>query len=779
MIPRFLARLPLASLVLALAYWPAGCSDAWNNPYSALEDAVANTLYTSFSERPKHLDPAQSYTSDEAEFTAQVYQPPFQYHYLKRPYELIPDAAVALPKPRYLDQAGRELPADAAVADIASTVYEIRIKPGIRFAPHPSFVAANRSLAREAIAGKYKLADFSGAGTRELTAADYVYEIKRLAHPRVNSPIFGHMADYIVGLKEYGETLKAEVRKLNGEPAAGADKGKASSAGAGKEAPAKSAPAQPVAPAKAAAPKGTPPWLDLRTFDISGVKVIDIHTYSVTVKGKYPQFLYWMAMPFFAPIPWEADQFYAQAGMAEKNFSLNWYPVGTGAYMLTENNPNARMVLTRNPHFRGEPYPSEGEPGDEAAGLLADAGKTMPFLDRVVFVREKEQIPYWNKFLQGYYDKSGIASDNFDQAIKSGSDGESGLTAEMEARGIKLRTSLATTSYYLSFNWLDPVVGGGDPKTAERNRKLRQALSIAVDFEEFISIFLNGRAIPAQGPIPPGIFGFKEGRGSMNPVLYDWRDNGPKRKSIDTAKQLLTEAGYPGGRDAKTGEPLVLYLDTTDRGPGDKARLDWYRKQFSQINVQLETRATDWNRFQEKIRKGNTQMFFLGWNADYPDPENFLFLLYGPNSAAKADGENKANYANPAFDQLFEQMKNMDNGPARQTVIDQIAVLLHQDAPWMWGFHPKSFGLSHEWMKNGKPNQMANNGMKYQRIDAALRAQKRAEWNHPVVWPFVLLVMLLVFLTWLGVRAWKRSEAAVALGAASVTSTTSTAGGPP
>ncbi len=718
-------RLSVVALAATLACLCAGCGEAWNNPYSALE-AADNTLYTSFTERPKHLDPAQSYTSDEAEFTAQVYQPPFQYHYLKRPYALIPDAAAALPKPRYFDKAGRELAADARAADIASSVYEIRIKPGLRFAPHPAFVAANRALARDVIDRKFKLADFGESGSRDLTAADYVYEIKRLAHPRVNSPIFGHMADYIVGLKDYGETLKAEVRKL------GADKSKAA-------------------------------WLDLRKFDISGVKVIDSHTYSVTVIGKYPQFLYWMAMPFFAPIPWEADQFYAQPGMVEKNFSLDWYPVGTGPYMLTENNPNARMVLARNPNYRGEPYPSEGEATDRADGMLDDAGKTMPFIDRIVFVREKEQIPYWNKFLQGYYDKSGIASDNFDQAIKSGSDGESGLTPEMEARGIKLRTSLATTSYYLSFNWLDPVVGGSDPTTAERTRKLRQALSIAMDFEEFISIFLNGRAIPAQGPIPPGIFGFKDGQGSMNPVVYDWKDNGPRRKSIDAARKLLAEAGYPGGRDAKSGEPLVLYLDTTDRGPGDKARLDWYRKQLAEISVQLEIRTTDWNRFQEKIRKGNTQLFFLGWNADYPDPENFLFLLYGPNGAAKADGENKANYANPEFDALFEQMKNMDNGPERQAVIDKISTLLHQDAPWIWGFHPKSFGLSHAWMKNGKPNQMANNGLKYQRIDAALRAQKRTEWNHPVLWPFVLLVIVLALLAWLGVRAWRRSEAAVAV----------------
>jgi oligopeptide transport system substrate-binding protein len=718
--PAFVRRYWRTALFVVATAALTGCGEVWNNPYGAGGDD--NALYTSFSERPKHLDPAQSYTEDEAEFNAQIYEPPFQYHYLKRPYTLVPATAREIPKPRYFDAAGAELGPDAPAERIATSVYEIRIKPGIRYQPHPAFVEANRSLARAAITTKYTLADFGTTATRELTADDYVYEIKRLAHPRVNSPIFGHMTDYIVGLKEYGELLKTELKK----------------------------------------PAMKDAWLDLRKTDIAGVKAVDATSYRITVKGKYPQFLFWMAMPFFAPVPWEADAFYAQAGMAERNFSLDWYPVGTGPYMLGENNPNARMVLTRNPNFRGEPYPSEGEPGDREAGLLADAGKTMPFIDRIVFTREKETIPYWNKFLQGYYDKSGIASDNFDQAVRAGNDGEAGLTAEMEARGIRLRTSLATSSYYLAFNWQDPVVGGA----SERNRKLRQALSIAIDFDEFISIFLNGRAIPGQGPLPPGIFGFREGAQSVNPLVYDWVEEGggkPKRKSIEAAKKLLAEAGYPDGRDAKTGQPLVLALDTTDRGPGDKARLDWYRKQFSRINVQLEVRGTDWNRFQEKIRKGNTQMFFLGWNADYPDPENFLFLLYGPNSAVKAEGENKSNYSNPAFDRLFEQMKNLDNGPERQAVIDRMVGILREDAPWMWGFHPKSYGLAHAWVANGKPNQMARNGLKYQKVDQVTRAQKRAQWNRPVVWPFLLLLAGAALLVWVGMRYWRRAEAAVAV----------------
>jgi oligopeptide transport system substrate-binding protein len=703
----------------------SGCGEVWNNPYPAGERAQ-NILYTAFIERPKHLDPAQSYTSDEAEFTSQIYEPPLQYHYLKRPYELIPATATEIPKPRFFDAGGRALPADAPADRVAYSEYEIRIRPGVLYQPHPAFRDSYRSLSRADIRAKYALSDFPETGTRELLAEDYVYEIKRLADPRFVSPIFGHMAEYIVGLKELAGELKrandavvAEHAKRHGPT----DRGY--------------------------------PWLDLRRFDVSGVKIIDSHTYSVRVKGKYPQFVYWLAMPFFAPIPWEADQFYSQPGMNEgRNLTLDWYPVGTGPYMLVANDPNSRMEMRINPNFRGEAYPAEGEAGDAEAGLLRDAGRKGPFIERIVYSREKEPIPYWNKFLQGFYDSSAIQSDNFDQAVRVGAEGEAGLTPEMEERGIRLRTSVAASTFYLAFNFLDPVVGS----LGERQKKLRQAVSIAVDWEDFISIFQNGRGIPGMGPLPPGIYGYKEGEEGINRVIYDWVDGKPARKSIDTAKKLLAEAGFPGGRDQKTGQPLVLYLDTVARGPGDQARLNWYRRQFAKLDIQLEIRATDWNRFQEKIRSGNTQLFFLGWNADYPDPENFMFLLNGPQSRAKTQGENAANYANPAYDRLFEQMKNMDNGPARQALIDQMVKIAREDSPWAWGFHPKDYSLSHAWLTNGKPNTMARNGIKFQRIDARLREQRRAEWNRPLVWPVVLVVLLLVLGSVPAWMAYRRRE---------------------
>lgn len=711
-----------------------GCGRAWNDPYPAAEHG-GNTLYSAFSERPKHLDPAQSYTEDENQFIAQIYEPPLQYHYLKRPFALIPGAATELPKPKYFDANNRPLPQNTDAARVAYSIYEINIRPGVRYAPHPAFAvdAGGKPLYlspdAEGLRGKYRLLDFPQTGTRELSAADYVYQIKRLAHPRVNSPILGHMSDYIIGLKEYAVRLGAEDKKLQ----------------AGRKA-------------------GEAAFLDLTQYDFEGARATGPHTYQIRVKGKYPQFVYWLAMPFFAAVPVEADRFYAQPGMAARNITLDWFPVGTGPYMLTENNPNARMVLERNPLFRGEAYPAEGEPGDEKAGMLTDAGKLAPFIDRIIYSREKESIPYWNKFLQGYYDQSGISSDSFDSAVRVGASGETGLSPEMEQRGIRLETSVATSSFYLAFNWIDAVVGGGgDPVQRERAKKLRQAISIAVDFDEFISIFANGRGISGQGPIPPGIFGFRDGPEGINPVVYERDASGVvRRRSLEVSKRLLAEAGYPGGRDAKTGQPLVLYLDTTARGPGDKPRLDWYRKQFDSIGVQLDIRTSDWNRFQEKVRKGNTQMFFLGWNADYPDPENFLFLLYGPNSGAKTGGENKSNYQNTEYDSLFERMKSMDNGAERQAAIDRMVAILREDAPWSWGFHPRDYGLYHAWLTNVKPNQMARNSLKFYRVDTALRAGKRAEWNQPVLWPVPLFILLLALSALPAWRSWRARENRVA-----------------
>lgn len=709
------------TLTIGLWLWDCTANGSWNNPYPT-QDAVANVVYASFSERPKHLDPVRSYSANEYAFIAQIYQPPLQYHFLKRPAQLIPQTLEEFPIVTLLDAAGQPLPAHTPVASVAFSDYLLRIRPGIYYQPHPALAQNSNgrylyhNLTPEQIAAINTIADFPKTGSREVTAADYAYQITRMAWPRQHCPITAILSEYILGFKNASDTLEKVVASHNENT------------------------------------NQNTPYLDLRAFNIAGVQVINRYQLRIRLKGRYPQFLYWMAMPFFAPMPWEADKFYSQSGMNQRNINLDWYPIGSGPFMLTENNPNLRMVLMRNPNFRGETYPDAGEPTDAAAGLLADAGRSLPFIDGAIYSLEREDIPYWNKFLQGFYDVSGITSDSFDQAVRFNDQGEAGLADTMRQRGIKLDTAVETSIFFLGFNMLDPIVGG----KSERARLLRQAIAIAINFEEFISIFANGRGISAQGPIPPGIFGNHPAE--YNKYVYNQIDGRLQRKSITAAASLLAQAGFANGRDQITGQPLIINYDTTASGADDKARLSWMLKQFQQLGIQLVIRATDYNRFQEKMRKGDAQLYMWGWNADYPDPENFLFLLYGPNSKVTYGGENTSNYDNPEFNSLFEQMKAMDNTPERQLIIDRMVEILHHDAPWAGGFHPKSFALRHEWIHNVKPNPMANNTLKYRRVDPLLRAQKRTKWNQPITWPLWTLGILSLLMLLPAYLSYKKRE---------------------
>jgi ABC-type transport system substrate-binding protein len=414
-----------------------------------------------------------------------------------------------------------------------------------------------------------------------------------------------------------------------------------------------------------------------------------------------------MAMPFLAPIPWEADAFYAQPGMSENGLSLNQWPVGTGPYMMTEFVRDRRHVMKRNPNYRGEPYPCEGMPGDKEAGLLDDCGKTMPFIDTLYVTIEKEQVPRKEKFKQGFLDVPEIERPEW--AVVLGADGDDSDAVQRlyDQRGFRLAKSVDATNWYLGFNMLDPVVGKGDtPEQQVKNRKLRQAIAIAIDWEEgYGRIFKHKGGVAAHGPVPPGLFGSREGQpGFYNPVTHHLVDGKPVRRPIEDAKKLLAEAGYPDGRDEKTGKPLVLNYDFQRAiTPEFKSENDWMVKQYAKLGIQLEIRATDFNQYQDKTLKGKHQIFWGGWLADYPDAENFLFLLYGPMGRSKSQGDNYSNYDNPAYDALYKQLQGLDDGPAKQ-----------------------------------------------------------AEWNAPIRWPAALFALLALGLGVAGWRSFKARETATA-----------------
>ena len=186
--------------------------------------------------------------------------------------------------------------------------------------------------------------------------------------------------------------------------------------------------------------------------------------------------------------------------------------------------------------------------------------------------------------------------------------------------------------------------------------------------------------------------------------------------------------------------------------------MDWTIKQAAKLNIQMELRNTDYNRFQDKMRKGSAQFFFWGWLADYPDPENFLFLLYGPNSKVKVDGENASNWENAEFDRLFLKMKDLDDGPERAALIRAMGEVMQEDMPLLYGWSEEYGGAYHQWVHNGKPSNIIRDNLPYLRIDAALRSQKIEEWNRPNWWPVLLLPVGLFLLIWPAWRAWRRRQ---------------------
>ena len=725
--------------VAGLALLMGGCN---NNPYPVGAERT-NTLFYSFDERsPRYLDPTASYANPETAYTFQIYEPLYGYHYLKRPYELTPKAAAKVVRPHYLDKNGQPLGDDAAAELIAESVYDIPLKPGMRYQPHPAFAVdaqgkylyhSDHALSRAELGDKRTPFDFAQQGSREVVADDLVYALKRHATTRIEAPVYAVFAEYVIGLKDYAGLIKQEdTRLLKGLPADLRDK----------------------------------PFLDFRRWALAGATAPEKHLLRVRLKGKYPQWNFWMALPFIAPIPWEADAFYAQPGMNEAGLSLNQWPVGSGPYMMAEFVRDRRHVMLRNPNFHGETYPCEGMPGDKEAGLLDDCGKPMPFIDKLYVTIEKEKVARKEKFKQGYFDVPEIERPEWGVDFRNDADDSDEVAALFKQRGFQFPLMTDISNWYLGFNMLDPVVGkGATPEEDDKHRKLRQAIAIVVDYEEgYGRIFKHKGGVAAHSPLPPGLFGSREGQGDFhNPVTHRIVDGKIVRRSVDDARQLLAEAGYPNGRDATTGKPLVLNYDFQRAiTPEFKSENDWMAKQFAKLGVQLEVRATDFNQYQDKTLKGKHQIYWAGWLADYPDTENFMFLLYGPNAKSKVNGENVSNYENPEFDGLYRQLQVLDDGPQKQQVIDRMVAIVQRDAPWCFGYFPYGGLAFQQWVHNGKPSILIRDMAKYYRVDAPLRAQRQAEWNAPVRWPLALLGLGLLAAVWGARRSFKARETATA-----------------
>jgi ABC-type transport system substrate-binding protein len=363
------------------------------------------------------------------------------------------------------------------------------------------------------------------------------------------------------------------------------------------------------------------------------------------------------------------------------------HPIGTGAYTLRhrDHQKQQRIVLTANPDYRGRP--------DVDGFAAVDAAQRQPHIRRLQIDFFKADLPPWFLFRQGLLDISAIPKDTFSQAVRQGGE----LTAAMQRQGIKLVKAPDPTTYYIGFNMLDAVLG--------RNKPLRQAMSMAINRQRFISVYRNGRGELPIGPIPPGFESFDPQE--ANPYA---------RFDPQAARDLLAKAQQIHGGPLPKLSLLMSGTDTEDRQMGD-----FLRSQWEAMGLRIEVDYTDWARFLDIVERRRTaQLFFLAWQADYPDEQNFFQLFYGKN--IREGGQNNTAWKNEAFDRLYEQASVLPPGPPRTAVYKQMSRLVMDECPWALLYYPSSYVLHHGWVDNLLLSDYLHGARQHLKLDSSARS---------------------------------------------------------
>lgn len=411
---------------------------------------------------------------------------------------------------------------------------------------------------------------------------------------------------------------------------------------------------------------------DMKPYDavVPGIRIIDDRNFELICEKAEPRLMYLLALPNCAVVSRTAAEFYGAADFAEK-------PCGSGPFRLVEWNRDYSIIMERNPDFREEYFKDAEDPEMRK--------KRLPFADRITCFLVRQPVSSWLMFLQGELDFYALDDDHFQSIV----DTDMKLADALAARGIRLSYAPQMETNYIGFNFSDPVLGG--------NPDLRRAISLAFD-KDLRVMQSGGRFTKAYGPVPPGL------PGSLG------NEKGPfGEKDLVRAKEYLAKAGYPGGIDPKTGEPLVLTFDQPGTDVSYQQIAELMDNDLRAIGIAVKSNLNTRPRFQAKLASGDLQLFRYSWVADYPDAENFLQLFYSPN----AGGSNRASYRNAAYDPMFRKIETLPDSPERTEKMRAMSRFLLEDCPWIFETHTMAFAVCHSWLKNFQLHDFALNRWKY------------------------------------------------------------------
>ena len=386
---------------------------------------------------------------------------------------------------------------------------------------------------------------------------------------------------------------------------------------------------------------------------VAGLQVLDRYTLRIRLNAPDYNFLYVVAYSGFGAVAREVIDAYGQQS--------GQHPVGTGPYMLKQYIPRSRVVLTANPDYRGFTwnFESTGDAWDEQLAREM-RGKKMPQIGRVEISIIEEEQSRWLAFQGGQLDLDMLPQ----LAAPSVLDGTV-LRPEYAAQALKLFRYVVPEITYTLFNFKDPVTGG----FSKEKIALRRAVAMVYSVPDEIEHLRKGQAIKAEMILPPGVVGFDPAYRSS--IGYD----------PDLANRLLDRFGYRRGPDGfrtmPDGSPLLLRIHVE---PDTRSRIvsEIWKRGLDRIAVKAEFPVSSFTDNHKASTECKLMMWGGAWQADFPEGENFLQLLYGPN----AGRGNHGCYQSAAFDAMYRKAMALPPGPERYQLYRQMNRQMEADTVW-------------------------------------------------------------------------------------------------
>lgn len=382
--------------------------------------------------------------------------------------------------------------------------------------------------------------------------------------------------------------------------------------------------------------------------EVSGLRALDERTIQIQLIQPFPQLTHTLAQGLSAIVPREAVEHYGP--------ELSLHPVGSGPYRLASFN-STRAVLTRNPHFREEPFSLAREGYDPARqsslGLEGLEGKVPPFTNRIEVEFIGEDAARWSAFVAGEVDFIKAPVTQFDTLLASRAPPR--LNPRFEQR-YHLNADLESGLVMTNFNMADPRIGSHpDPDQDARNQALRCAIVKAFDWEKRNEIFYYGLGRIFPGIIPPATPEF-------NPNL----DDAYVSRDVGEARNLLIRNGWH-----ESNLPVLEYglvAGVTERQMFEQFRSFMGDIGYPAEKIQPLTFAT-FGDYARAYQNREVMLITKGWTMDYPDAENTVQLFYGPNASP---GSNAANYDNEEFNRLYRASSMMQPSPVRTAMYNNM-----------------------------------------------------------------------------------------------------------